>query len=141
MPGKQILQDIVIGLEEVIDIRSQETRRFGTAGPLVNLFREVWKEEHHVFSAEGTSWGSGDATFQLGHPDRTPSDTLNRYPVEVLAIEETSSSREEKDRYWARWLDSCRSQNLPDYVIVAGAPSELVEAEGLQSKPWRRRYT
>jgi hypothetical protein len=107
----------------------------------VNLFREVWKEEHHVFSAEGTNEGAGKSTAELGHPDQTPSNTLNRYPVEVLAIKETSTSREEKDRYWARWLDACKTRNLPDYVVVAGATSELVENNGLQSKAWRRRYT
>jgi hypothetical protein len=66
---------------------------------------------------------------------------LNRYPVEVLAIKETSTSRDKKDQYWARWLDACKTRNLPNYVIVAGTMSELVENNVLQSKPWRQRYT
>jgi hypothetical protein len=115
----------VIGFEEVIDIQSQEPRQFGsTAGPIVNLFREVWKEEHHVFSAKGITKGVGKSTAELGHPNQTSSNMLNRYPVEVLAIKETSTSRDEKDRYWARWLDACKTRNLPNYMIVEGATSE-----------------
>jgi hypothetical protein len=68
--GKQILHDdIVIGLEEVIDVERREPRRFGTAGPIVNLFRDVWKEEQHVFAAEGKCLGENNGTRELGHPD------------------------------------------------------------------------
>jgi hypothetical protein len=50
----------------------------------------------HVFSAEGINKGVGKSTAKLGHSDRTSSNMLNQYPVEVLAIEETSTSRDEK---------------------------------------------
>jgi hypothetical protein len=86
----------VVGLEEVIGIGSPESRRLGTAEPIVNLFREVWKEEHHVFSAEGTNGEVGKSNAELGHPDQTSSNTLNRYPVEVHAIKETSTSRDKR---------------------------------------------
>jgi hypothetical protein len=96
--GKQIISDdIVLGLEEVIDVRGREPRRFGTAGPRANLFRDVWKDELHVFAAEGLNVGVPGTVTELGHPDRTASNILNKYPVEVLAIEETMTSREEKE--------------------------------------------
>jgi hypothetical protein len=71
LPCKQIttIQEIMIGLEEVIDIQSQESQQFGTAGPIVNLFQQVWKEEHHVFTAEGINGGVGKSTAKLGHQD------------------------------------------------------------------------
>jgi hypothetical protein len=116
-------------------------RRFGTAGPIANLFREVWKEELHVFAAEGLTQEPATLTKELGHPDRTSSETLNLHPVDVLAIEETSTSRGETERYWARWLDACTEPNLPAHIIVSAATSELVKAGGLQSKMWQRRYT
>jgi hypothetical protein len=137
--GKQ--HDIVIGLEEEIDVRPRPGRRYGTAGPITNLFRELWKDEIHVFAAEGLPQQEGQGPKELGHPDQTPSDTLNRYPVDVLTIEETSTSKDEQARYWARWLDACQPQNQPTYVIVSAATSELVEDSGLQSKTWRRRFT
>lgn len=59
----------------------------------------------------------------------------------MLAIEETSTSRDETERYWARWLDGCQPRNLPEYVIVSAATRELVEDNGLQSKKWRQRYS
>jgi hypothetical protein len=89
----------VIGLEEVIDVQPREPRRFGTAGPISNLFREVWKEELHVFAVEGASPGTEGTTCELGHPDRTSSDVLNRHPVAVLAIEEVSTGKGNEGRY------------------------------------------
>jgi hypothetical protein len=78
----------------------------------------------------------------LGHPERTPSNVLNRYPVEVLAIEDSHpNAPNDKERYWARWLDSCKTTNRPDYVCVMALPRELVEESGLQSKHWRRKYS
>jgi hypothetical protein len=74
-------------------------------------------------------------TRELGHPERTSSHTLNQYPVEVLAIEEPSRAHEYMERYWAQWLDACKPIHLPHYVIVSTTASELVEANGLQSKP------
>jgi hypothetical protein len=50
-----------------------------------------------VFSAEGINGGVEKSTAELGHTDQTSSNTLNWYPVEVLAIEETSTSRDKND--------------------------------------------
>jgi hypothetical protein len=94
-----------------------------------------------VFAAEGLTQDPTHATTELGHPDRTPSGTLNRYPVDILAIEETSTSRDEKERYWARWLDACTEQNRPNHIIISASTTELVEENGLQSKVWRKRYS
>jgi hypothetical protein len=121
----------VIGLEEVIDVQPCKPRQFGTAGPISNLFQEVWKEELHVFAAEGASPGTEGATHGPGHPDCTSSD--------VLAIEEISTGKGHKGWYWTLWLDACCSVTLLSYVIVTAAPSELVEADGLQSKHWQRQ--
>jgi hypothetical protein len=93
--GKQITyDDIVIGLEEVIDVQPWEARQFGIAGPIPNLFRDVWKDERRVFAAEGSSPGTGGMTQELGHPERTSSHTLHQYPVEVFAIKEPSKAHE-----------------------------------------------
>jgi hypothetical protein len=127
----------VIGLEEVIDVRPRPARRYGTAGPITNLFRELWKDENHVFAVEGLRQKEEQGPKELGHPDRTPSDTLNQHPVEVLTIEETSTSKDEQERYWVRWLDACRPHNRPNCVFVLAATSELVEDNGLQSKTWQ----
>ena len=83
-----ICGDIVVGLDEVIDIRQQAPRRFGTAGAFPNLFGEVWKEELHVFSAEGGGGDGWSAATSLGHPERTSPNVLNRFPVEVLMVED-----------------------------------------------------
>lgn len=79
----------MVGLEEVIEVTPHDKRRFGTAGPFPILFTEAWKEDSHVFSAEGGSTESQMDTHRLGPPERVATDVLNRYPVEVLAIEET----------------------------------------------------
>ena len=104
-----------------------------------NLFREAFKDEHHVFATEGIKRHS-DTAKSLGHPHRTPANTLNQYPVEVLAIKEDTIGRPPNDRYWVRWLERCTPENKPDYVIVAAPPRELVEDTGLQNKEWRRRF-
>jgi hypothetical protein len=46
--GKQIKSDdVVIGLEEVIEVSRRVKRRFGTAGSFpILLFREAWKEDN-----------------------------------------------------------------------------------------------
>jgi hypothetical protein len=140
--GKQMIcDDIVVGLDEVIDTRPQAPRRYGTAGAFPNLFGEAWKEECHVFSAEGGSGFGWPTVKQLGHPDRTPSNVLNTFRVEVLAAEDSAVTTADKDRYWARWMDACHPGNRPDYVVVMALPQELVLDNGLQSKPWRRRYS
>lgn len=53
----------------------------------LNLFHKVWVHKDHIFAMEGTKdpWSRA---VQLGHPGRTTSEVLNRYPVEVLAIDE-----------------------------------------------------
>jgi hypothetical protein len=81
------IDEILIGLEELVDVRPRSPRRFGTGSLAPNLFREAFKDEHHVFTVEGIKIASDTAT-SLGHPNRTPANTLNQYPVEVLAIEE-----------------------------------------------------
>jgi hypothetical protein len=86
--GKQInIDEIVIGLEELVDVRPRAPHQFGTGSLAPNLFREAFKHEHHVFAVEGIKIASDMAT-SLGHPNRTPANTLNQYPAEVLAIEE-----------------------------------------------------
>jgi hypothetical protein len=105
------------------------------------LFGDVWKEELHVFSTEGGGGDGWSAAVNLGHPERTPPNVLNRFHVEVLAVEDIPSAATNKDRYWARWMDQCQPTNLPDYIFVMAEPKELVINNGLQSKPWRRRYT
>ena len=93
---------------------------------------------------EGTRMGKTQTmegvTRMLGHPERTPSTTLNTYPVEVLAIDDTTTDPRQTGRYWVRWLDKCRPENLPNYVYVVAPARELVNENGLQSKTWRRRY-
>ena len=60
--------------------------------------------------------------------------------MEVLIIDDGTDKTSVNDRYWSKWLDKCRGDNLPDYIFVAAAPQELVLDEGLQSKGWRQRY-
>lgn len=131
----------MLGLEEVIDVRTQSAQHFGTAGPIANLFPEVWKDKFHVFAMEGLRQGDDTENHKLGHPDHTSSDTLNQHPVELLAIKVTATSHDKKEQYWARWLDGCQAQNLSMYVIVLAATIELVEESGLQSKVWRWQYS
>ena len=139
--GKQITcDDVVIGLEETIDTQLGKPRRFATAGPGPNLFRELWKNEDHVFAAEGGPTCPTSQTLELGHPGRTDSNILNRYPVEVLAIEEGPGYQWPRRSYWERWLDRCRHENRPDYVVIVSSVQELVVASGLQSKPWRQKF-
>jgi hypothetical protein len=134
--GKQITVDeIVLGLEELVDVRPRAPRRFGTGSTGPSLFREAFKEEHHVFAAEGIRIHSGMAT-SLGHPDRTPANTLNQHPVDVLAIEEDTVGRPSTDRYWVRWMERCDPENKPNYIVVAAPPRKLVEDTGLQTKEW-----
>ena len=111
--GKQInVDEIVLGLEELVDVRPRTPRRFGTGSVAPNLFREAFKNEQHVFAAEGIKLHSDTATH-LGHPDRTPANTLNQYPVEVLAIDEDTVGRPPHDRYWVRWMERCTPENKP----------------------------
>jgi hypothetical protein len=47
--GKQITHDdIIIGLEEVIDARPQEARRFGTAGPYL-IYSEMYGRKKDMY--------------------------------------------------------------------------------------------
>ena len=57
---------MVVGLEEVIDVTKQSRRRFGTAGAFPILFREAWKEDIHVFAAEGAKLPCEAETQRLG---------------------------------------------------------------------------
>jgi hypothetical protein len=82
----------------------------------------------------------GGEAQDLGHPDRAPRSILNRFPVEVLVIDEGTLSIGSGDRYWTRWIEHCQPPNLPNYIFVAAPAQELVLDEGLQSKGWRRRY-
>ena len=77
----------MVGLEEVVDVQPKTPRRYGTAGLVPGLFKEVWAHEEHVFAAEGGRPLKGHAA-QMGHPDRVTSDILNQHPVEVLVIED-----------------------------------------------------
>jgi hypothetical protein len=140
--GKQILHnDVAVGLEEVVDVTPKAKRRYGTAGPFPILFSEAWKEDAHVFSAEGHRTLTQTGTHHLGPPERVATDVLNRHPVTVLAVEETlQTPARSLVRYWPRWIERCRLDKLPDYVIVSAPSKELVDEEGLQSKPWRRRF-
>ncbi len=140
--GKQIAcetDDIVIGLEEVIDVQPQTRRRYGTAGPGPGLFKEVWAHHDHVFAAEGGTALRGQ-DLQLGHPARVSSGILNLHPVEVLVIEEGGDGGRPRERYWTRWLDKCHADNQPDYVVLSAPAKELVAETGLHSKEWRRRF-
>jgi hypothetical protein len=123
-------------LEETIDVTPQARRRFGTAGPFPTLFAEAWKEDEHVFAAESGTSTVGDASQRLGPPERVASSVLNQHPVEVLAIEETSrTTYKGRQRYWEKWIDKCTPTNRPDYVIISAPSKELLEDDGLQSKP------
>jgi hypothetical protein len=135
------IDDVVIGLEEVVDVSNQGQRRFGTAGSFPSLFREAWKEDIHVFTAEGGNLPLDAYTQRLGLPERVAANVLNRHPVDVLAIEEPPSiSKKPQQRFWVKWLDKCQQANLPNYVLISAPAKELVEADGLQTKPWRRRF-
>jgi hypothetical protein len=129
--------DVVVGLEEVIEVAQQGKRWFGMAGPFPILFTEAWKEDEHVFSAEGGSALIKNDTQRLGPPERVTTDVLNRYPVEVLAVKETLQPNKSQPRFWVKWINKCKPANLPDYVIISASSKELVEEDGLQSKPWR----
>jgi hypothetical protein len=136
--GKQETCDnVVVGLEEVLNVTNQSRRRFGMASPFPILFQEAWREDAHIFAAEGGKATNND-THRLGSPERVTADILNKYPVEVLAIEETAQSFKSKQRFWVKWLDKCHLTNQPNYVIILIPSKELVEADGLQSKPWGR---
>jgi hypothetical protein len=108
--------DVVIGLEEVIkESRWEKRRHFGMAGSFPILFREAWKEDIHVFAAEGDKLPFETNTPRLGPPERVVAHVLNRNPVEVLAVEETpNTSKRPQQRYWVRWLDKCEQANLPN---------------------------
>jgi hypothetical protein len=100
--GKQIAcdtDDIVIGLEEVIDVQPQSRKRYGTAGTAPGLFQEVWAHQEHVFAAEGGRTLRGQA-LQMGHPDRVTSNILNLHPVEVLVIEDGGEGGRPREQYW-----------------------------------------
>lgn len=139
--GKQVTcDDVVVGLEETVGTQPEEPRCFATAGPGPTLFREIWKNENHVFAAEGGTTRYTSQVMEVGHPGRTDSNILNRYPVEVLAIEEEPGYQRPQRCYWERWLNRCRKENRPDYVVIVSSAQELVVASGLQSKPWRQTF-
>ena len=131
---------MVIGLEETKDTQPGKPRRFATMGSGPNLFRELWKNEDHVFAAEGGPTCPTSQTLELGHPGWTDSNILNRYPVDVLAIEEGTGYQWPQQSYWEHWLERCRPENRPDYLIIVSSVQELVVASGLQSKPWQQKF-
>jgi hypothetical protein len=134
MLGKQITtsDDVVVGLEEVINVTPQGRRHFGTAGPFPILFTEAWKEDKHVFVAEGGSVLPSDDTQRLGPPEQVATDVLNRYPVAILAVEETLQIPNKSHwRFWVKWIDKCTPAHLPDYVIIAAPSKEFVKEDGL----------
>jgi hypothetical protein len=100
--GKQTnVSDVVIGLEEKVTVTPRRPHRFGTAGASTNLFSEAWKEEEHIFAAEGIGRRFNTSTTkELGHPGRVTPDVLNQHPVEVLAIEENEMNTGFKERCW-----------------------------------------
>jgi hypothetical protein len=133
--------DVVTGLVDRVDVLPRPPRQFGTAGPITSLFRKVWESEHHVFAAEGGHWMPASGQVQdLGHPDRAPRNVLNRFPVEVLVIDEGTQHTGRSDRYWTRWIKTCGAATLPNYIFVVAPAQELVLEEGLQSKRWRQRF-
>ena len=133
--------DVVVGLEEVVPVADQDRRRFGTAGPFPVLFAEAWREDTHVFAAEGRTRQEDPDTHRLGPPERVKTDVLNRHPVEVLAIEDAPATPGSlPSRFWIKWLEKCTIPNRPSYVLISASPRELVEEGGLQSKLWRRRF-
>ena len=134
------MDNVVVGLEEMVDTASREPHRYGTAGYGPNLFQEIWKNECHIFNAGGEAVDLGPGVCHLGHPDRTMANTLNWLPVDMLAIDEFSHKgpRQSSDHYWVRWLDRCDQVHHPKYMLVTTSPQELIDDEGLQSKSWRR---
>jgi hypothetical protein len=70
------------------------------------------------------------------------TNVLNLHPVEVLAVEEQLSlpNKTQDERSWAKWLDKCKHEKLPDYVLISAHARELVKADGLQTKSLRRRF-
>ena len=79
------MDNVVVGLEEMVDTASREPHWYGMAGYGPNLFQEIWKNECHIFNAGGEVVGLGPGVSHLGHPDRTAANTLNWLPVDVLA--------------------------------------------------------
>jgi hypothetical protein len=78
--------------------------------------------------------------LELGHPERTASNILNRHKVEVLAIEEGPDTPRPRRCFWERWLDCCHAANRPDYIVIVSSTQELVVDHGLQSKRWRQTF-
>jgi hypothetical protein len=83
-----------------------------------------------VFSAEGGGALIGNDTPRLGPPERVTTDVLNRYPVEILAIEETLQPTRSQPRFWVKWINKCKQANLPDYVSISAPSNELRVSPG-----------
>ena len=82
-----------------------------------------------------------DSSQLLGAPGRVMANVLNLHPVEVLAIKEQPNlPNKAQQRFWVKWLDKCKHVNLPNYVLISAHARELVEADGLHTKSWRRRF-
>ena len=123
------MDDVVVGLEEMVDVEGTTSVWNG----------RLWPQS---LSRNMEEWMSHFQCWRRGYPDRTAANTLNRLPVDVLAINESSHKgpRQSSDRYWVRWLDRCDWVHHPKYVLVATSPQELIDGEGLQSKSWRRWF-
>jgi hypothetical protein len=130
--------NVLVGLEEVVNVSPQHQRQFGMAGPFPLLFREAWKKDEHVFAAEGGNATSSDCNTQrLGPPERVAADILNQHPVEVLAIKEPPKTAPRSHLcFWVKWLTKCKAANFPNYVIISAFAKEIVEDNGLQAKAW-----
>lgn len=111
---------------------------FGTAGAFLILFREAWKEDIHVFAAEGDKLPFDANTHQLGPPVRVAVNVLNLHP----ASQGTGNRRTTEYHQpgiavlWVKRLDRCEQANLPDYILISAHARELVEADGLHTKSW-----
>ena len=87
----------------MIDVSQQDRRRFGTAGAFPILFKEAWKEDFHGFAAEGGKLPLDIDTQRLGPPERVEANVLDRHPVQVLAVEETTkASPGPQSRFWVK---------------------------------------
>lgn len=96
-----------------------------------------------MFAAEGARQPDASGTANLGHPDRARHTVLERYPVDVLLVEEPSSRGGEAGptptRPWENWLQRCPEPTRPDLVVVCADPDELVKDGGFHSKLWRSK--
>ena len=126
-----------------IDAKRQHFR-YATAGAGRSLFCEAWCQEELVFQAEGGRCETEDGMIpSLGHPARVETNILNKFPVDVLAIDEDPQQLQASslnDRFWKRWIDACDEASRPSIIAIATCGDELVVADGLQGKQWRTQF-